>query len=394
MEGCCAVEREVDKVTTKFQSINEHAGRTLQDLVLYIENLKVELENAPEDHELTIGQKDLLAAAMSKVKETISRLATDHRDLHGTVSKVGKAIDRNFVSDFAATSREDVFAGQEKLELINKVICQHFYRQGMRDVADELAKESDLQDVEFQEREPFTELNHILDSLKDRNLEPALAWSLANREALYGIESSLEFKLHRLRFIELLKKGPNHQTDAITYARTHFRQFVDRHEKDIQTLMGMLLFVPNGIGTSPYGGLLLDSEMWMDVYEVFTKDACRMLGVSVHSPLSTCVNAGCTAIPALLNIKQVMMQRQVAGIWNGRDELPIEIDLGTEARYHSMFACPILRQQSTETNPPMRLICGHVISKDALDKLCTGNKMKCPYCPVEQSPNDARLIYF
>lgn len=52
----------------------------------------------------------------------------------------------------------------------------------------------------------------------------------------------------------------------------------------------------------------------------------------------------------------------------------IEIDLDPEYRYHSMFACPILRQPSSESNPPMRLICGHTISKDALHKLGTPNK--------------------
>lgn len=50
----------------------------------------------------------------------------------------------------------------------------------------------------------------------------------------------------------------------------------------------------------------------------------------------------------------------------------IEIELDTEHRYHSIFACPILRQQSSEENPPMKLVCGHVISRDALDKLCNG----------------------
>jgi len=39
-----------------------------------------------------------------------------------------------------------------------------------------------------------------------------------------------------------------------------------------------------------------------------------------------------------------------------------------------MFACPILRQQSTDTNPPVRLVCGHVISRDALQKLTSGSK--------------------
>lgn len=91
-----------------------------------------------------------------------------------------------------------------------------------------------------------------------------------------------------------------------------------------------------------------------------------------------------------------MQQRQVTGVWNGKDELPvsnrcymdnqiqssltkafliqIEIDLGKQNRYHSVFACPILRQQSTENNPPMKLVCGHVISRDALNKLTNANK--------------------
>lgn len=54
--------------------------------------------------------------------------------------------------------------------------------------------------------------------------------------------------------------------------------------------------------------------------------------------------------------------------------LQIEIDLGKQGRYHSVFACPILRQQSTENNPPMKLVCGHVISRDALNKLTNANK--------------------
>lgn len=44
------------------------------------------------------------------------------------------------MSDFASTSREEVFSGPEKTMLLNQVICQHFYRQGMLDIADELAK--------------------------------------------------------------------------------------------------------------------------------------------------------------------------------------------------------------------------------------------------------------
>lgn len=44
MDACCAVEREVDRVLSKFGSINEHASRILTELISYIESLKLELE--------------------------------------------------------------------------------------------------------------------------------------------------------------------------------------------------------------------------------------------------------------------------------------------------------------------------------------------------------------
>ncbi|XP_014287912.1 E3 ubiquitin-protein ligase RMND5A isoform X1 [Halyomorpha halys] len=391
MEACVAVEREVDKVLTKFGSINEHAGRTLRDVTNHIEALRKELSECPPDHELTSNQVMIMKQAMSKARETVQRLATDHRDLHSTVSKVGKAIDRNFVADFASTSRDDVFSSPDKVVLLNKVICQHFYRQGMLDIADELASEAGVDSENG--KEPFTELNYILDCLKHRDLDPALEWAEKHRTSLQKQNSSLEFKLHQLRFIGLIEKGSSCQNEAIQYARTYLSQFVHTHEKDIQMLMGMLLYLSNGVSRSPYAHLLQPS-LWADIYDTFTKDACSLLGLSVESPLSVCVNAGCIALPALLNIKQVMQQRQVSGIWNGKDELPIEIDLGPEKRFHSVFACPILKQQSTEINPPMRLACGHVISRDALNKLANSNKLKCPYCPMEQNPADARIIYF
>ena len=114
-----------------------------------------------------------------------------------------------------------------------------------------------------------------------------------------------------------------------------------------------------------------------------------------------------------------MQARKVTNVWNCRDELPIGIDLGKalfsiglfepklispsfskqkqagkEKQYHSIFSCPILKEQSKESNPPMRLTCGHVISKDALHKLASGSKLKCPYCPIEQNPSDAKQIVF
>lgn len=118
MEACNAVEREVERVISKFSGINEHTERLTSDLVNHIEALKNEINecnfilifpvfhplfmfivvfwkiSGPDGHELTPGQILIMKQTLNKVKETAQRLATEHRDLHSTVSKVGKAIDR------------------------------------------------------------------------------------------------------------------------------------------------------------------------------------------------------------------------------------------------------------------------------------------------------------
>ncbi|KAK7806588.1 hypothetical protein U0070_017193 [Myodes glareolus] len=197
-------------------------------------------------------------------------------------------------------------------------------------------------------------------------------WAVSNREMLIAQNSSLEFKLHRLYFISLLMGGTTNQREALQYAK-NFQPFALNHQKDIQVLMGSLVYLRQGIENSPYVHLL-DANQWADICDIFTRDACALLGLSVESPLSVSFSAGCVALPALINIKAVIEQRQCTGVWNQKDELPIEVDLGKKCWYHSIFACPILRQQTTDNNPPMKLVCGHIISRDALNKMFNGSK--------------------
>lgn len=91
--------------------------------------------------------------------------------------------------------------------------------------------------------------------------------------------------MHRLRFIRLVQQGPSKQSEAIMYARQNFAQFVGRYEKEVQSLMGTFLYLQNGIQSSPYSHLL-DPTLWLDIHDVFTKEACTLLGLSVDSPLS------------------------------------------------------------------------------------------------------------
>ncbi|MBN3305581.1 RMD5A protein, partial [Amia calva] len=398
MDQCVNVERELEKVLQKFSIYGQHCDRTLEELIEYTSGLKHEIiQTGDQEVELSGTLSLVLSQCCKRIKDTVQKLASDHKDIHSSVSRVGKAIDKifsiicfvfccmsmhvclgllpsrlcqNFDSDISSVGIEGCWQAESQ-RILSEVMVEHFFRQGMLDVAEELCQEAGLC-IDPSQKEPFVELNRILEALKLRDLRPALEWAIENREMLMAQNSSLEFKLHRLYFISLLMGGTANQKEALQYAK-NFQPFAVNHQKDIQVLMGSLVYLRQGIENSPYVHLL-DSNQWADICDIFTRDACCLLGLSVDSPLSVSFSAGCVALPALINIKAVIEQRQCTGVWNQKDELPVSINLSPKCWYHSVFACPILRQQTTDNNPPMKLVCGHIISRDALNKMINGSK--------------------
>lgn len=73
--------------------------------------------------------------------------------------------------------------------------------------------------------------------------------------------------------------------------------------------------------------------------------------------------------------------------------LQVEISLPPSYHFHSIFVCPVSKEQGTDQNPPMMMPCGHVIAQESLDKLSKGAKFKCPYCPGESHPRDAKKVF-
>lgn len=137
-------------------------------------------------------------------------MASDHKDIHSSVSRVGKAIDKNFDSEISSVDIDGCWQADSQW-LLNEVMVEHFFRQGMLDVAEELCQESGLS-VDPSQKEPFVELNRILEALKVRVLRPALEWAVSNREMLIAQNSSLEFKLHRLTVLYQLADGWNYKS--------------------------------------------------------------------------------------------------------------------------------------------------------------------------------------
>ncbi|KAK9829893.1 hypothetical protein WJX72_008513 [[Myrmecia] bisecta] len=316
-----------------------------------------------------------------------SQLAKETKDLHSAVNKLSKALDKAFVPDICKASREVQF----DKGTLNQVIAQHFYQTGRFAVGDTFVREAQIPDSHAL-KEPFSAMHEILKEIRQHNLAPALAWAAEHCEELAATgAAAFEFKLHRLQFLNTLQQhGPG---AALQYARMHFDAFKDSQMAEIQRLMGCLCYIKRPT-SSPYADLMAPSQ-WEEVAREFARQCCGLMGQAYESPLLVSVAAGTVALPTLLKLATVM-----AGQGNQDlktcEQLPVELELGNEFVFHSIFACPVSRDQSSPANPPMLLPCGHVLCEQSILKIAKSptRSFKCPYCPVEATRSACRQIIF
>ncbi|XP_031482706.1 protein RMD5 homolog [Nymphaea colorata] len=331
--------------------------------------------------------KSILADLNKRLTEVspASQLEGSQKELNVALGKYGKVIEKAFIPDIAKSYRNVEF----DMQIVNQIIATHFYRQGLFDLGDCFIDEAGAPDSSAL-KAPFLEMYQILEELKAKNLEPALKWVSVHHDRLCQTGSTLELKLHRLQFVEILKKGD--RNEALKYARSYLAPFAAVHMCEIQKLMACLLWVGR-LESSPYAELL-SSPHWEEVSAELTQECCRLLGQSYESPLYVTIAAGTQGLPTLLKLANVMAAKKQE--WQTMKQLPVPVDLGSEFQFHSIFVCPVSRDQGSEENPPMMLPCGHVLCKQSISKLSKSNTriFKCPYCPVEANVGNCRQLYF
>lgn len=145
---------------------------------------------------------------------------------------------------------------------------------------------------------------------------------------------------------------------------------------------------------SPYS-YFFDHNQFESVQTLFSREYSQFIGQSFECPLYTSISVGSTALPMILKISSLIKDKSLE--WTSVGELPVTIPLLDSQRYHSIFVCPVTKEQATEMNPPMMMICGHVISKESLARLSKGSsnaRFKCPYCPIDSTASQAVRVYF
>ncbi|KAI0695931.1 CTLH/CRA C-terminal to lish motif domain-containing protein [Cytidiella melzeri] len=330
------------------------------------------------------------SALSQKVDSTKKDIDDRQKEVYNSLAKFGKTLDKRFTTPLP--SYQPLFSSPEAVAALEQTIARHFLRTGQFETAETFISESGV-NIEPSMRSQFLELHQIVTALKAGNIVPALEWAAHNRPFLQSRSSPLEFHLHRSQYMRLLlSTHPTHVPDALKYAKTNFSPFYPQHAYDINRLMNCITYVSR-LQLSPYADLA-SSALHYDLEPMFAKEFCASLGMSRQVPLRVVGDlGGGGALARIEKGRKVMRERKSE--WSQSDELPIEIPLLPENRYHSIFACPVSKEQSTDSNPPMLMSCGHVITKDSLQKLSKpGGRVKCPYCPNESQMSSALRMHF
>lgn len=380
---------ELNNLKDAFDRVAKKQKLSCSKVQEVMDQIVQEIEKAIEMMQsTTLDHKSILAELKQKLHEIapLAQLEGTQKELNIALSKYPKALEKTLNPDISKAYRNIEFDSHT----VNQIIASHFYRQGMFDVGDCFITEAGEAEAAAAMRSLFQEMYQILEAMKSRNLEPALKWAATNSDKLKENGSDLLLGLHQLQFVKILQKGS--RDEALKYARTNFVPFAGNHMAEIQKLMGCLLY-SDRLSESPYAHLLSPTN-WDIVAEELTRQFCNLLGQSYRSPLSVTIAAGVQGLPPLLKFMTVMAGKKQE--WQSMKQLPVPVELDKEFQFHSIFVCPVSKEQSTEDNPPMLMSCGHVLCKQSINKMSkNGSKtFKCPYCPSDVDAPRCRQLNF
>ncbi|GAA5840484.1 hypothetical protein JCM3766R1_000301 [Sporobolomyces carnicolor] len=349
-------------------------------------------------------------------------------------------------SDHAATSDHDAsalapFSSPEEIAALNETIALHLARIGAFSSLSTFLTESETPSPLSDELvSQLKNLHSILGQLSQGICQQAIEWVLSHPER--DPKGDLEFALRKEEFIRILIAGgdesssptttdtdmvtePAHPSGlssstssskstpdpqiqaALAYGGTHFRHLLTPTRTVlICSLLTSPLFMPlPKLLSSPYASIYqpyVDNATSSTTSSTVTNKLCanfsnaflQSLGLSKQSPLTVVTDVGGSgAMAKIMKVRNVMKEKRTE--WSASGELPVEIPLPISYRYHSIFTCPVSKEQSTATNPPMLLPCGHCIAKESLLRLARGTRtLKCPYCPVVSHVNACVRVHF
>ncbi|CEG46967.1 rmd5 family protein [Plasmopara halstedii] len=306
--------------------------------------------------------------------------------IHVLLSKFSKQIDKSLSTDISKVCRSN----EVKQKLVCQLVAEYLYQDGQIEAADAMCKEANLE-LPPTFRNCFVELHQILKALRIHDMQPALDWARKHRKDLEQLNIDVEFELIRLKYVDILESSAD-MMDAVNLANKELPYFHHTHTEEVGVLMSCVLF-KGKLEESPYK-TLFKTNRWEKIQDTVMHAWCCLRRVPFRSYLGICLSTGVSALPAMQKLVSLTDSKLID--WDRMEELPVEIPIPQEFRFHNVFSCPVSKEESTPNNPPILLKCGHVICHSCVKRFSYNmtRRFKCPTCPIEQTEEETLKLFF
>ncbi|EEB06593.1 ubiquitin-protein ligase E3 [Schizosaccharomyces japonicus yFS275] len=370
------------------QTISGKCLDVLDKLETLIQGTRTCLNNDPSN------SRTLLQSCTEKVTELQTSMEQIEKKYNSKLNKLSKEFEKkcpNALDKVIETNGVHVY--------LPMLLADHYVRIGDMELA-KAVKGVNFNDWDDYQSAEYSEACKLLNLIMERfslfDLKPAIEWAKDNHDILMERGSNLTLLLHKFECLHILMETRD-PVRCMQYCRKNLTNLQGADLSELQSLFMSFLLVPKSPNVSDDMSSLQEyiGELdWDRLKDTFTSEYCKINGLPVESPLQTVLDVGTFALTAYIKFSKISSKNFQP--LNDGLTMPMDIDLPEKYRYHSLFICPVSKQQSTADNPPMLLACGHAISKNSMLHLTQNShrKCKCPYCPIETNPSDAMQLYF
>jgi len=166
-----------------------------------IRNIKMTNTDPEEIKIKTLNITGNLAKTLENNKPT-QKIVDLNVEYFKHISKFGKSIGKYLNPQIEDSSYGVKFSN----EILNKLIADHLYKNGLGEVADKFCLESKTI-YPSEERKKYSELCEIRKELRMRVLDKTMAWAKENNSLLLKNNSDIPFTIHKLQVFLLRETG-------------------------------------------------------------------------------------------------------------------------------------------------------------------------------------------
>lgn len=410
--------KETHEFKNQLKKLKAHLNKNIQDqeqlLASKEDNSDLKRDSTPPiDEEKIIKKRTLIHDKLNKtIKSWNHSMKKQSKFTHQQYLKFNK----NALNQLKSFNLDEIYQNKiskDNLKFIDQAIEFHIARYNIDNLPIEYNKSNtndnnnitqylrDVYGIQDNITDIFLGMGQIIYDLKHNNYNSCIQWiqtiENSNDKSNNIVDSCLKFELFILNGLNMIKNDDN-SVDVCKY-------FIDNIPNEIMISQVMIKSDYSKMVSEIITKLMLEEkiegldniidERLKSCINIFTKEYCLHNKLSLDSPLFLIILSGVIAFQYFIKYNQIRMLSHVG--WTTEDELPFDVELPDFlSHFHPVFICPVLKEETTNENPPYSLVCHHIISKKALDKLSKNGSLsfKCPYCPVHTTMIKTKKVNF